>query len=81
MEIFEKENINNIYKQIDPISRQIRKNLIAVYLLLRIFQNFSPIRITTFAAFAVLQGVRGSVLQLHTLRLTTAMKLAIADYR
>jgi len=52
-----------------------------VYLLLRIFQNFSPIRITTFAAFAVLQGVRGSILQLNSLRLSTVAKSAIADFR
>jgi len=49
--------------------------------LLRIFQIFSPIRITTFTAFAVLKGVRGSLLQLHTLRLATAAKSAIADFR
>jgi len=52
-----------------------------MYRLLRIFQNFSPIRITTFTAFSVLQSVRGSLLQLHTLRLATAAKSAIADFR
>jgi len=52
-----------------------------VYLLLRIFQIFSPIRITTFTAFAVLQGIRGSILQLNTLRLSTVAKSAIADFR
>jgi len=30
MKIFEKENINNIYKQIDQISRFIRTHFIAV---------------------------------------------------
>ncbi len=30
---------------------------------------------------AVLQGIRGSLLQLHTLRLATAVKSAIADIR
>jgi hypothetical protein len=49
--------------------------------LFRIFQNFSPKRITTFTAFAALQGVRGSLLQLHTPRLATATKSAIADFR
>jgi len=29
----------------------------------------------------VLKGVRGSLLQLHTLRLATAAKSAIADFR
>jgi len=52
-----------------------------VYRLLRIFQNFSPFGITAFTAFAVLQGVRGSLLQLHALRLATAAKSAIADFR
>jgi hypothetical protein len=52
-----------------------------VYRLLRIFQNFSPFGITAFTAFAVLQGVRGSLLQLHSLRLATAAKSAIADFR
>jgi hypothetical protein len=68
MKIFKKENINNIYKQINPISRYIRTHFIAVYRLLSIFQNFSPFRIIAFTAFAVLQGVRGSLLQLHALR-------------
>jgi hypothetical protein len=52
-----------------------------VYRLLRIFHNFSPFGITDFTAFAVLQGVRGSLLQLHALRLATAAKSAIADFR
>jgi len=56
-------------------------HVIAVYRLLRILQKFSPFRITTFTAFAVLQGIRGSLLQLHTLRLPTAVKSAIADIR
>jgi len=57
------------------------------------FQKFSPFGITTFTAFAVLQGVRGNRLQLHALRprpprlawlageLATAAKSAIADFR
>ena len=56
-------------------------HFIAVYRLLRIFQKFSPFRITALIAFAVLQGIRGSLLQLHTLRLATAVKSAIADIR
>jgi len=52
-----------------------------VYRLLGIFHNFSPFGITDFTAFAVLQGVRGSLLQLHALRLATAAKSAIADFR
>jgi len=56
-------------------------HVIAVYRLLRILQKFSPFRITTLTAFAVLQGIRGSLLQLHTLRLATAVKSAIADIR
>jgi len=45
------------------------------------FQYFSPFGITAFTAFAVLQGVRGNQLQLHALRLATAAKSAIADFR
>ena len=56
-------------------------HFIAVYRLLRIFQKFSPFRITALTAFAVLQGIRGSLLQLHTLRLASAVKSAIADIR
>jgi hypothetical protein len=52
-----------------------------VYRLLRIFQYFSPFGITVFTAFAVLHGVRGSLLQLHALRLSTAAKSAIAGFR
>jgi len=56
-------------------------HFIAVHRRLRIFQNFSPFGISAFTAFAVLQSVRGSLLQLHTLRLATAVKAAIADIR
>jgi hypothetical protein len=52
-----------------------------VYRLLQIFQNFSPFGITAFTASALLQGIRGKILQLHTLRLTAAAKSAIADFR
>jgi hypothetical protein len=45
------------------------------------FQNFSPFGITDFTAFAVLQDLRGSLLQLHVLRLATAAKSAITDFR
>jgi hypothetical protein len=45
------------------------------------FKDFSPFGITGFTAFAVLQGIRGSLLQLHALRLTTAAKSAIANFR
>jgi hypothetical protein len=37
---------------------------IAVHRRLIIFQNFSPFEITAFTTSAVLQGVRGSLLQL-----------------
>jgi hypothetical protein len=56
-------------------------HFIAVHRLLIIFQNFSPFGITTFTTSAVLQGVRGSLLQLHTLRLAAAAKSAIAEFR
>jgi hypothetical protein len=56
-------------------------HFIAEYRFLRIFQNFSPFGITAFPAFAVLQDVRGSLLQLHVLRLATAAKSIIADFR
>jgi hypothetical protein len=46
-----------------------------------IFHDFSPYGITTFTASSVLQGIRSSLLRLHTLRLEAAMKLAIADFR
>jgi hypothetical protein len=46
-----------------------------------VYQNFSPFGITAFTTFAVLQGVRGNRLQLHALRLATAAKSAIADFR
>jgi len=52
-----------------------------VYRRLRIFQNFSPFGIAAFTAFAVLQCVRGSLLQLHALRLATAAKSAIVNFR
>jgi hypothetical protein len=81
MKIFEKDNINNIYKQIIPISIYVRTLFIAVYRRLRIFQKFSPFGITAFTAFAVLQGLCGNLLQLHALRLATVAKSAIADFR
>jgi len=43
--------------------------------------NFSPFGITTFTASALLQGIRGKLLQLHALRLAAAAKSAIADFR
>jgi hypothetical protein len=52
-----------------------------VYPPLGIFQNFSPIRITAFAAFAVLQSACGSRLQRYPLRLATAAKSTIANFR
>jgi len=52
-----------------------------VYRLLQIFQNFSPFGIAAFTAAALLQGIRGKLLQLHALRLTAAAKSAIADFR
>ena len=36
--------------------------------------------ITAFTASALLQGIRGKLLQLHALRLTAAAKSAIADF-
>jgi len=39
-------------------------HFIAVHRLLIIFQNFLPFGITAFTTSAVLQGVRGSLLQL-----------------
>jgi hypothetical protein len=52
-----------------------------VYRLVHIFQNYSPFGITAFTASAALQGVRGSLLQLHALRLAVAAKSAIEDIR
>jgi len=37
--------------------------------------------ITAFLASALLQGIRGKLLQLHALRLAAATKSAIADFR
>jgi hypothetical protein len=81
MKIFEKEHINSIYKQIDPILRSIQAHFIAVNRLSQIFQNFSPFRITAFTTFAVLRSVRSRLLQLHALRLAAAAKSAITDSR
>jgi hypothetical protein len=36
---------------------------------------------TAFTASALLQGIRGKLLQLHALRLAAAAKSAIADFR
>ena len=52
-----------------------------MYRLLQIFQNFSPFGIAAFTASALLQGIRGKLLQLHALRLAAAAKSAIADFR
>ena len=52
-----------------------------LYMTFTNFQNFSPFGITAFTASAVLQDIRGSLLQLHALRLAAAAKSAIADYR
>ena len=52
-----------------------------LYMTFTNFQNFSPFGITYVTAFAVLQGIRGKLLQLHALRLATAMKSALASFR
>ncbi len=46
-----------------------------------IFQDFSPYGIIAFTASSVLQGIRSSLLRLHTLRLEAAVKSVIADFR
>ena len=52
-----------------------------LYMTFTNFQNFSPFGITAFTASAVLQDIRGSLLQLHALCLAAAAKSSIADYR
>ena len=81
MKIFEKENIFYNNSWLAPISRWFLTHFIAVYRLLQIFQNFSPFGIAAFTASALLQGIRGKLLQLHALRLAAAAKSAIADFR
>ena len=81
MKTFEKENIFYNNSWLSPISRWFRTHVIAVYRLLQIFQNFSPFGIAPFTASALLQGIRGKLLQLHALRLAAAAKSAIADFR
>jgi hypothetical protein len=51
-----------------------------VYRFVQIFQNFSPCGITAFTASVLLQGIRGKLLQRHTLRLTAAAKSAITEF-
>jgi hypothetical protein len=81
MKTFEKEYIFYNNSWLAPISRWFRTHFIAVYRLLQIFQNFSPFGIAALTASALLQGIRGKLLQLHALRLTAAAKSAIADFR
>ena len=81
MKIFEKENIFYNNSWLAPISRWFLTHFIAVYRLLQIFQTFSPFGIAAFTASALLQGIRGKLLQLHALRLAAAAKSAIADFR
>jgi hypothetical protein len=45
------------------------------------FSYAQQVGIAAFTASALLQGIRGKLLQLHALRLAAAAKSAIADFR
>jgi len=81
MKTFEKESIYYYNSWLTLISRWFWTHFIVVCRLFLIFQNFSPFGITAFTASALLQGIRGKLLQLHALRLTVTAKSAIADFR
>jgi hypothetical protein len=71
-------DLSKIFKIFHPLGFRLRLRLRPDRSLSATLQQ---VGITTFTASALLQGIRGKLLQLHALRLAAAAKSAIADFR